>query len=1057
MFKLGLMNRKPDIRAVIFLAMFSLWILPTIQTLPPLTTNVPLTPVTTLTPFEKLGMGVSGLLGQGSTPVRVIVQTTTHDYNLILPFIELLGGTVTIQYQFIDALAVTIPANALLDLAASPLVLKIFEDTLRYLQEAPERGAPEEAVMGTDPELEAVPIDIEALEATPEAYVNPALAHADDIWFEPGVWFGAGTRVAIIDTGCWHTAWEDPDGGIHTPWYWGNVYGGVDLSYDVGNPTYEGYDNPMNHYHGTFVATQVAAHAEVIFGPGHLWAESMLYWWPDAGYVDNGLLTVSQLGSSYVVAPIEDAQDAVSFYDYFSASGHTPYMEDLVSKIYVYEDTNTGERSLIIHHSIDNSVSGNMLVDFYLDGVPTGAFVALSDDPSHTWNASRIGGFEFDITQTPAGNWYHGANSDGGVLSGLPFDEAWSITIDPNFIAGLTDWEYQEAGSTIPLDMTEPVTISWIPPRPHIFVFGIAPLADIFAVKVFDHTGGGIPSSMVMAGMEAAMLEGVDVMSMSLGGGVGAPGDDPSDLLADAATAMGITVVISAGNDGPAQIRIGSPGTARTAITVGAAIDPIHHRMRGGVIFGDPAMGWYYYPHDEKSIAYFSSRGPTADGRNKPDIVATGYHNFGQLTPAYYPYTIATAGGTSFSCPVISGAAALLIAYIRNNALALGPEDVKKALMCGADPIPGFSDFEQGAGYVNCLNSLNVIKGLIPCMDEDPCSTSTYHIGDWWIPPVDRLMLWKGKTTLHDITIDPGKYKYWAFKVDSEVDAIRITFSGVTLAEEQNPVFGDGFYLYVANAPRGGIDDYAASFFVNGDGVAFIEQMIWQPGLQRLAIEGDWPSFGPIHIEEMTIELIKVSLRKRTSCGVDWYGIWSRGVHPDGAMLGLFEGLKEEYKDSIYEGEDHYYMFTIPEEHPMGHALVQLSWKRDWSKWATSDLDMILWKHDGLDWQFYSAAGATGESPEWDNLWWPGTYLIQVNGYQVYFGRSEPYTLMVLYVVDVWSPLWMSPMYAVTTQMKYYQLPEGLHGVLLLYLYDAMFDHIYPGDFMIVEDNGLMP
>ncbi|UCF58502.1 MAG: hypothetical protein JSV15_05375 [Candidatus Bathyarchaeota archaeon] len=177
---------------------------------------------------------------------------------------------------------------------------------------------------------------------------------------------------------------------------------------------------------------------------------------PESGYI-----AVTQLGVTHMVDPIEMAQSAVDFYDYWSASGHTPFMEDLVSKIYVYKDTTTGELSLIMHHSIDNSASGNMRVNFNLEGVPAGAYTALSDDPSHAWNATRPGGHEFDLALEPEGNWYHGANSDGGVIGGLPTDEAWCITVNPDFIIGIDAWRFKTPTEAIELDMEHPITICY--------------------------------------------------------------------------------------------------------------------------------------------------------------------------------------------------------------------------------------------------------------------------------------------------------------------------------------------------------------------------------------------------------------------------------------------------------------------------------------------------------------------------------------------------------------------------------------------------------------------
>ncbi|MFX0068734.1 MAG: S8 family serine peptidase [Candidatus Hodarchaeota archaeon] len=877
-------NRKISIALVLFTLMFSSFAI--VGTSGILTqTEVSLTPVTVSTPMEKLTPGAKELLTQGSTPVDMIIQTATSDYGQISALIEDLGGTIKYTYQYIDALAITIPASAILDLAASPLVVKIFEDSLRYLQQAQSRILPEEIVMGTDSGMTAIPVDIEALGSVPSTYVNPTLTKADMIWDDPDVWYGAGVRVAIIDTGCWHTNWTDvvPSGVV--PWYWGNVYGGVDISYDaIGHTPEEGYDNPLNHYHGTFVACQLAAHAEVIFSPGHIWGTSMLYWWPDGNY--------------------EDAE---------------------------------------------------------------------------------------------------------GI---------------------------------------------------HIFCSGVAPLAEIFAVKVFDHTGGGVPSSMVMEGIDLAIAEGVDIISMSLGGGCGAPGQDPSDLLVDAATAAGITVVVAAGNEGPAPLRVGSPGTARSVITVGAAIDPIHHRVRGSIslwpYFAHPAYGYYYYPHDEYSVAYFSSRGPTSDGRVKPDVVATGYDNFGQLTPALWPYTIARAGGTSFSCPIVAGEAALLKAYIINNGLDLGPKEIKKAIMEGADPIEGFSDFEQGAGYINCYQSLEILKDM---ESDDDCGFGCGHDcrfkhghykGLAWFPPIDMLRLKDGKVTVNDITLDPLKFEYFAFWVTSQADSVRITLSGVEFAPvgDQNPLFGDSAYLYLSGAAREGVDDYLipGGWFYDADPAAPDEwvfqvssDFVFEPGLVRLVFEGDWTSYEPIHIEQMTIEVVSVAAFK---CGRH-LGIMNFGVDVEEAQVSIYDGLIETEKGKIKEGEKDAYAFTIPDA--SGIAIVELSWRKDWTRWATSDLDMIIYGPYGVN-----TDGVTGASPEVALVIGPGDYLIEIEGYQVYFNKNEHYTLRIIYFADLSMSKWDSAIFALDHWFSLVKLPKKMHGVAVVWIHDTLFNSWYMADYVEV-------
>lgn len=71
----------------------------------------------------------------------------------------------------------------------------------------------------------------------------------------------------------------------------------------------------------------------------------------------------------------------------------------------------------------------------------------------------------------------------------------------------------------------------------------------------------------------------VDVISMSLGGSTLFDGRDLEDTVVDYATSVGITVVAAAGNEGPASMTIGTPGSAESAITVAAAAHSVNTRF----------------------------------------------------------------------------------------------------------------------------------------------------------------------------------------------------------------------------------------------------------------------------------------------------------------------------------------------------------------------------------------------------------------------------------------------------------------------------------------------
>jgi subtilisin family serine protease len=99
---------------------------------------------------------------------------------------------------------------------------------------------------------------------------------------------------------------------------------------------------------------------------------------------------------------------------------------------------------------------------------------------------------------------------------------------------------------------------------------GVAPEAKIYAYKVFG-CEGSVDNSIVVAAMNRAMADGVDVVNMSLGSPFGTA-DDPEAVTVDTMAQAGIVVVASAGNSGGNAYVTGAPASADRAISV-AALD----------------------------------------------------------------------------------------------------------------------------------------------------------------------------------------------------------------------------------------------------------------------------------------------------------------------------------------------------------------------------------------------------------------------------------------------------------------------------------------------------
>ena len=170
---------------------------------------------------------------------------------------------------------------------------------------------------------------------------------------------------------------------------------------------------------------------------------------------------------------------------------------------------------------------------------------------------------------------------------------------------------------------------------------GVAPGADLLVAKVLDDAGSGF-DDWVIAGMEWAVDQGADVVSMSLGKPWGDDGTDPLSLAVDRLTeTSGTLFVVAAGNAGPFEQTVGAPGSASHALTVGATTK-------------------------DDGTADFSSRGPRlGDHAIKPEIVAPGVDivaaraagtTLGNLVDEHYT----SLSGTSMATPHVAGAAAIV-------------------------------------------------------------------------------------------------------------------------------------------------------------------------------------------------------------------------------------------------------------------------------------------------------------------------------------------------------------------------------------------------------------
>ncbi|WP_095742921.1 S8 family serine peptidase [Sediminibacillus massiliensis] len=102
---------------------------------------------------------------------------------------------------------------------------------------------------------------------------------------------------------------------------------------------------------------------------------------------------------------------------------------------------------------------------------------------------------------------------------------------------------------------------------------GVAPEVELYGYRALGPGGMGT-SVQVIAAMEKAVKDGMDILNMSLGSSINGP-DWPTSVAVNRAIDQGVSVVIANGNEGPDNWTVGSPATSVKAISVGASTPPL--------------------------------------------------------------------------------------------------------------------------------------------------------------------------------------------------------------------------------------------------------------------------------------------------------------------------------------------------------------------------------------------------------------------------------------------------------------------------------------------------
>ena len=303
-----------------------------------------------------------------------------------------------------------------------------------------------------------------------------------------------------------------------------------------------------------------------------------------------------------------------------------------------------------------------------------------------------------------------------GIIAGeqsaeIKFDPEKMVAVKPYPARMVAVWQELDASN----DLTSTKTVTR---RVQLeSISGMAPKCKLVSLKVLNKFGSGIASNVMAAIAHVQLINGhgrdlkIHGVNLSLGHDFDpkwfACGHSPLCVEVNRLVKSGVVVVVAAGNTGYGTLQtkegssdtcldltINDPGNAEYAITVGST-----HREA---------------PH-KYGVSYFSSKGPTGDGRYKPDLVAPGEKIISCAAANSRLVNTATDGqecayfqssGTSMAAPHVSGAIA---AFLSIRGEFIGEAEKVKQIFTSTATDLGRNRYFQGSGLVDLIRAIQSV------------------------------------------------------------------------------------------------------------------------------------------------------------------------------------------------------------------------------------------------------------------------------------------------------------------------------------------------------------
>jgi hypothetical protein len=492
---------------------------------------------------------------------------------------------------------------------------------------------------------------------------------------------------------------------------------------------------------------------------------------------------------------------------------------------------------------------------------------------------------------------------------------------------------------------------------------GTAPFASIYALRIHGPVGFS-PFSRILEAVERVIQlrelydaglpggQNIRVCNLSVGGPVLDPGLNVLDQSIDAMLAHDIVAVVAAGNSGPSPITLGSPATARGALTVGGASLAANERVAAELFVG-PGKGALYRPFDGPLMYFASSRGPQADGQLHPHVVAPGHWNFamGEGEVGHFSFV----SGTSGASPMVAGIAAVL----RQAFPAASARQIRNAIIQSANPnFINFADvLDQGHGFANAAAAANLLAaGAAPdTLEPPPNSTSSVKVN---VEQNSSLRIEDGfvRRTFH---LKPGQRGDIVYRVAPNTSQVIVSVTNFQGGPPQPPVDGimyEDTLTFGIHSSRTtdfpGEAEYSNALEHFRTGTRIVNNP--EPGLMRIAVNGSWRNAGDVSVD--------VSVTSLTD------------PIPQFTQQGQIVATQAIF---------------VPFNIPAGtrQANFRLAWRTDWGNFPTADIDLHLVSPSGQ----VNSDGSTESNPENVSIQnpQPGNWVAMINGFDIPAGSDK--------------------------------------------------------------------